>query len=87
MSHENEGHEQMLEIVAAGRASVLSDEQLPGGRFQVAAIIMGGEIILTTWHQDEQNDWRSTSVCLLKGDAPEKLLVLLHVAGFGATQN
>ncbi len=80
--HENEGHDEMLQMVEAGRAAILSDEDLPGGRFQVAAVAMGGEFVLTTWHCDERGDWRSRGVVLLKHDAATRLIELLRSAGY-----
>ena len=84
-SPENESHEEMLRYVRLGRASILSDDQEPGGRFQVAAIIMGDpssrlSFVLTEWRQDAKGDWRSGSCLLLKQEAPATLLDLLRSA-------
>jgi hypothetical protein len=79
---ENEGHDELLQAVDAGKAAILSDERLPGGRFQVAAAVMGGEFIVTTWHQDERGDWRSHGCVWLKGDAPTRLIELIHSSGY-----
>lgn len=82
MAHENESHGEMLQNVAAGMASVLSDDTLPGGRFQVVATIMAGEFVLTNWRQDGAGDWNSDGCILLKHDAATRLVALLHSSGY-----
>ena len=82
MAHENESHAEMLQNVAGGTASILSDETLPGGRFQVVATIMGGDFALTNWRQDGAGDWNSDGFILLKHDAATRLVALLHSSGY-----
>ena len=79
--HENEIHDEMLQAVTAGYAAVLSDETLPGGRFQVAAMVTGGEFVLTSWHLDAAG-WHSCATMFLKKDAATQLVALLHSSGY-----
>lgn len=81
MPHENESHDELLAYVEAGRACVLSDETLPGGRFQVVATVIGRGFVVVQWHQDAGGDWNSQSRILLQPDAAARLIGLLHSSG------
>lgn len=84
--HENENHAELLEWIEEGRAKILSDDQAPGGRFQIAAVLTGDpqgrfDFVLTEWHQDAQGDWRSRKAMLLRHDAAARLIDLVRAAG------
>ena len=83
---DNEGHAEALQNVRAGSAAIISDETLPGGRFQVIAHVFGDrqvpEFVLTEWHQESGSaDWTSRKHMRLNGAATSRLVQLLHSAG------
>jgi hypothetical protein len=80
---ENAGHEELLRAVAGGWAKILSDATLPEGRFQLAATVLAGgrEYVLTNWVLNHEGNWLSRPGVLLEGDAPSRLIELLHSSG------
>ena len=82
---DNEGHAEAMDAVEQGHAVIASDQKLPGGRFQVTALVMGGELILTEWRQDDAGDWHSTKCLFLQGSAIPSLVYLLNKLGYTAS--
>jgi hypothetical protein len=80
--NENENHAELERALALGQAVVVSDEQLPGGRFQLAGVVMGGDIVLTQWRQDDSGEWRSSHCTILKKGTLPKLVELLRMTGY-----
>lgn len=79
---DNEGHAKFERWVSDGTAVVVSDENLPGGRFQLAGCCVGGEIILTDWRQDAAGDWHARHCTLIKRGCLPKLAELLRKTGY-----
>ena len=80
--HENESHAELEKWVAAGTSVIVSDDLLPGGRFQLAGTVMGGEIVLVSWQQDDTGDWRSGACVIIKRGGLPKLADLLRRTGY-----
>jgi hypothetical protein len=81
-SVDNEGHAQALEGVTSGELVMLSDEELPGGRFQVVGAVQGGEIVLSDWWQDADGDWHSRHCMFIKRGKLPLLAKLVQRTGF-----
>lgn len=83
MDHEDAVHDEAMAAVAAGQAAVLSDEPLPGVRYQTVAVIQLGDVVLTQW-EERAGNWKSKLCLWLKPGAAGKLAGLLEVAGYRA---
>ena len=79
---ENESHKELEGLVEVGVAAILSDEALPGGRFQEVAVVQGGALVIAQWRQDAAGDWRSPQCIILQRGTVPRLGELLRRNGY-----
>jgi hypothetical protein len=79
---DNESHAEAMEAVAQGLAALVSDETLPGGRFQLTAMVQGGALVLSEWRQDQSGEWYSTKCMFIQEGKLPVLADLLRRSGY-----
>lgn len=82
---ENASHAEMEDAVATGHGVMFSDEQLPGGRFQKVAFVLGGDLWLAEWRQNSDGNWTNTNGFLVPRGTLPQLAQLLRSKGYHIT--